>query len=177
MKHLVDTSTWGEFKVGELFDVKLSDGDNKPKKLPKGDIPLVSAGTTNNGIVGYFESDTIIFPAGSLTADMFGQVFYQPNEFQTVSHGRVNILVPKQELSPKIGHFIVTILNNVCKKYSFTEMLTSKKLQAETIPLPLKQGTNLANYTQDDIDWDYMEGFMGQIQTLAKNRVRQLTQT
>lgn len=170
----VDVSKWGEFKVGELFDVKLSDGDNKPKKLPKGDIPLVSAGTTNNGIVGYFESDTIIFPAGSLTADMFGQVFYQPNEFQTVSHGRVNILIPKQELSPKIGHFIVTILNNVCKKYSFTEMLTSKKLQAETIPLPLKP--HQGDYTQEDIDWDYMESFMSQFQNLAKNRVVQLSE-
>lgn len=174
MKQPVDTSKWGEFKVGELFDVKLSDGDNKPKKLPKGNIPLVSAGTTNNGIVGYFESDTIIFPAGSLTADMFGQVFYQPNDFQTVSHGRVNILVPKQELSPKIGHFIVTILNNVCKKYSFTEMLTSKKLQAEAIPLPLKQGTNPTDYTQEDIDWDYMENFMSRVQDAAKKRLANL---
>ena len=174
MKHPVDTSTWGEFKVGSLFDVKLSDGDNKPKKLPKGNLPLVSAGTTNNGIVGYFESDTIIFPAGSLTADMFGQVFYQPNDFQTVSHGRVNILVPKRELSPKIGHFIVTILNNVCKKYSFTEMLTSKKLQNEIIPLPLNPGTNPADYSQEDIDWDYMEGFMSRVQDAAKERLANL---
>lgn len=35
MKHPVDTSQWGEFVVGELFDVQLSDGDNKPKKTTK----------------------------------------------------------------------------------------------------------------------------------------------
>ncbi len=35
MKHPVDTSQWGEFVVGELFDVQLSDGDNKPLKTSK----------------------------------------------------------------------------------------------------------------------------------------------
>lgn len=176
MKHPVDTSQWGEFVVGELFDVQLSDGDNKPKKLPKGTIPLVSAGNTNNGIVGSFESDTIIFPAHSITIDMFGQAFYQPEEFQTVSHGRVNILVPNFENNENIGRFIVTILNAQCQKYSFTEMLTSKKIKAEFIKLPLKPSADPSNYTQDDIDWDYMETVMSRVTTRAKERLASLPQ-
>lgn len=176
MKHPVDTSQWGNFVVGELFDVQLSDGDNKPKKLPKGDIPLVSAGNTNNGIVGSFESDTIIFPAHSITVDMFGQAFYQPKEFQAVSHGRVNILVPNFENNENIGQFIVTILNAQCQKYSFTEMLTSKKIKAESIPLPLKSSTDPSNYTQQDIDWDYMETVMSRVTTRAKERLANLPQ-
>ena len=174
MKHPVDTSAWGEFVVGELFDVQLSDGDNKPKKLPKGTIPLVSAGNTNNGIVGSFESDTIIFPAHSITVDMFGQAFYQPKEFQAVSHGRVNILIPSFENNENIGQFIVTILNAQCQKYSFTEMLTSKKIKAESIPLPLKPSADPSNYTQADIDWDYMDSFMQAIEEKAHKRVASL---
>ena len=170
----VDTSRWGEFVVGELFDVQLSDGDNKPKKLPKGDISLVSAGNTNNGIVGSFESDTVIFPAHSITIDMFGQAFYQPKEFQAVSHGRVNILVPNFKNNENIGQFIITILNAQCHKYSFTEMLTSKKIKTESIPLPLKPSANPSNYTQDDIDWDYMENFMKTIEEKAHNRLKTL---
>ena len=176
MKHPVDTSQWGEFVVGELFDVQLSDGDNKPKKLPKGTIPLVSAGNTNNGIVGSFESDTIIFPAHSITVDMFGQAFYQPKEFQAVSHGRVNILIPSFENNENIGQFIVTILNAQCQKYSFTEMLTSKKIKAEVIKLPLKPSADPKNYTQDDIDWDYMETVMSHVTTRAKERLASLPQ-
>ena len=176
MKHPVDTSQWGNFVVGELFDVQLSDGDNKPKKLPKGDIPLVSAGNTNNGIVGSFESDTIIFPAHSITVDMFGQAFYQPKEFQAVSHGRVNILVPNFENNENIGQFIVTILNAQCQKYSFTEMLTSKKIKAESIPLPLKPSADPSNYTQQDIDWDYMETIMNRVTTRTKERLANLPQ-
>ena len=170
----VDTSAWGEFVVGELFDVQLSDGDNKPKKLPKGDIPLVSAGNTNNGVVGSFESDTIIFPAHSITVDMFGQAFYQPKEFQAVSHGRINILIPNFENNKNIGQFIVTILNARCQKYSFTEMLTSKKIKAESIPLPLKPSADPSNYTQDDIDWDYMDSFMQAIEEKAHERLVEL---
>lgn len=177
MKHPVDTSQWGEFVVGELFDVQLSDGDNKPKKLPKGTIPLVSAGNTNNGIVGSFESNTIIFPAHSITVDMFGQAFYQPKEFQAVSHGRVNVLVPSFENNENIGQFIVTILNAQCQKYSFTEMLTSKKIKGETIPLPLKPSTDPSNYDSTDIDWDYMETVMSRVTTRAKERLASLPQT
>lgn len=175
MKHPVDTNAWGEFVVGELFDVQLSDGDNKPKKLPKGTIPLVSAGNTNNGIVGSFESDTIIFPAHSITIDMFGQAFYQPEEFQTVSHGRVNILVPNFENNENIGRFIVTILNAQCQKYSFTEMLTSKKIKAEFIKLPLKPSANRSNYNQTDIDWTYMEMVMSRVTEKAKERLASLS--
>lgn len=176
MKHPVDTSQWGEFVVGELFDVQLSDGDNKPKKLPKGSIPLVSAGNTNNGIVGSFESDTIIFPAHSITVDMFGQAFYQPKEFQAVSHGRVNILVPNFENNENIGQFIVTILNAQCQKYSFTEMLTSKKIKAESIKLPLKPSADPSNYSQADIDWTYMETVMSRVTTRVKERLTNLPQ-
>ena len=174
MKHPVNTSQWGEFMVGELFDVQLSDGDNKPKKLPKGTIPLVSAGNTNNGIVGSFKSDTIIFPAHSITIDMFGQAFYQPEEFQAVSHGRVNILIPSFENNENIGRFIVTILNAQCQKYSFTEMLTSKKIKAESIKLPLKPSADPSNYTQDDIDWDYMDMVMSRVTEKAKERLASL---
>lgn len=175
MKHPVDTSRWGEFVVGELFDVQLSDGDNKPKKLPKGTIPLVSAGNTNNGIVGSFKSDTIIFPAHSITIDMFGQAFYQPEEFQAVSHGRVNILIPNFKNNENIGRFIVTILNAQCQKYSFTEMLTSKKIKAEVIPLPLKPSADPSNYNQTDIDWDFMVNFMQVIEEKAHKRLVNLT--
>lgn len=176
MKHPVDTSQWGEFVVGELFDVQLSDGDNKPKKLPKGDIPLVSAGNTNNGVVGSFESDTVIFPAHSITIDMFGQAFYQPKEFQAVSHGRINILVPNFEINKNIGQFIVTILNAQCQKYSFTEMLTSKKIKAESIPLPLKPSADPSNYDSTNIDWDYMEMVMSRVTARAKERLANLPQ-
>lgn len=170
----VDTSAWGEFVVGELFDVKLSDGDNKPKELPKGNIPLISTGSTNNGVAGTFEADTIIFPADSFTINMFGQTFYQPKPFQTVSHGHVNILIPNFKNNQNIGLFIVTALNAQCQTYSFAEMLTSKKVQAETIKLPLKPSANPKNYDQTDIDWDYMERFMQAIKEKAHERVASL---
>ena len=191
-KHPIDTSNWGEFKVGDLFDVLLSDGDNKPQQLNSGRIPLVSSGKTNNGIVGYYDSDTTIFDPGCITADMFGQCFYQPERFQAVSHGRVNILKPKKHIQPYItaqtGLFIATVLNKKCEKYNFTEMLTSKKLEAITIKLPVKDASEASvqdgpfdsayaesGRTPAEPDWDYMEAFMGEINKQARKRVQELS--
>ena len=90
-----------DFLIGDLFDVKLSDGDNRPADLEKGIIPLISAGDSNNGVVGYFKSPTKIFKENSITVDMFGYVYYQPVAFQTVSHGRVSILQIKNDLATR----------------------------------------------------------------------------
>lgn len=79
--------------------------------------------------------------------------------------------------SDNIALFLITSIKKGISKFSYSDQLSASKLYELEIKLPLKPGTNLVDYTQDDIDWDYMEGFMGQIQTLAKNRVRQLTQT
>lgn len=105
---------------------------------------------------------------------MFGQAFYQPKPFQTVSHGHVNILIPNFKNNQNIGLFIVTALNAQCQTYSFAEMLTSKKVQAESIKLPLKPSADPSNYTQDDIDWDYMDRFMQTIEEKAHARVASL---
>lgn len=156
-----------EFRIGDLFEVALSKGDNMPKKLPSGDIPLVSAGETNNGIVKYIaHGDGIsqIFPKNTITADMFGNVFYQPDDYYAVSHGRVNILIPKNHfgLNAKNALFVISALFNLKNKYSFAHMLTSKKVANETLQLPTQNG---------EIAFDYMEAY---IKELEADRVKEL---
>ena len=112
--HNIDS--WREFKVGDYFDVYLSSGDLKIDECELGNIPLVSSGTTNNGIVGYIDEKgdgkAQIFKANSITVDMFCNAFYQNNDYYAVSHGRVNILYPKFKCNPFIGCFICSIINN-----------------------------------------------------------------
>ncbi len=52
---IVDASTWKQFRVGDLFEVLLPKGDMQPKLLTEGNVPLVSAGNENNGIVMFVE--------------------------------------------------------------------------------------------------------------------------
>lgn len=47
----LNIENWKRFKISQLFDCIQSKGDNQAKDLETGDIPLVSAGKTRNGIV------------------------------------------------------------------------------------------------------------------------------
>ncbi len=148
--------SWQEFKVGDYFDVYLSSGDLKIDECELGNIPLVSSGTTNNGIVGYIDEKgdgkAQIFKANSITVDMFCNAFYQNNDYYAVSHGRVNILYPKFKCNPFIGCFICSIINNERFKYSYGRAVYSDEISRMVIKLP----TTLDNVP----DWGFMENYI-----------------
>lgn len=137
---------WKEFNLTDLFDIVLAKGDLQPKKLEKGNIPLVSAGNFNNGIAMYINGGDGIsekFDKNCISVDMFGKAFYQNNDFYAVSHGRVNILLPKFELNKFIAMFFIAILNSkLFGKYSFSTMCSQSKLTKEKISLPIDKFSN-----------------------------------
>ena len=152
----LNIDSWREFKVGDYFDVYLSSGDLKIDECELGNIPLVSSGTTNNGIVGYIDEKgdgkAQIFKANSITVDMFCNAFYQNNDYYAVSHGRVNILYPKFKCNPFIGCFICSIINNERFKYSYGRAVYSDEISRMVIKLP----TTLDNVP----DWGFMENYI-----------------
>lgn len=153
----IDTTGWKEFRVGDICDVLLSHDDLQPKKLDEGDVRLVSAGMTDNGIVMKCDAGGAeLFEAGCVTVDMFGQCFWQDEPFAAVSHGRVNILRFKDAVGDDAGKAFVTVLNTkLCGRYSFGEMCSQKRLQDEIVLLPA-----IETY---EPDWDYMEQYMSSV--------------
>ncbi|MBO7126655.1 restriction endonuclease subunit S [bacterium] len=78
----INTNGWKKFKIGELFTTVLSKDDIQPKNIVQGDTPLISSGKTNNGIVAFIESKkSKLWNPGTITVDMFGKAFYQPNPY------------------------------------------------------------------------------------------------
>ena len=103
---------------------------------------------------------------------MFGNAFARDYDF----YADDNILVFKSsKYSFKSLLFIASALTYLQTQYDYTNQFRQQSVPKTTVKLPLKQGTNLVDYTQEDIDWDYMESFMSQFKNLAKNRVEQLT--
>lgn len=151
---------WKKFKLTDLFELHLAKGDLQPKKLENGDIPLVSAGMTNNGIVmnikeGDGKSEK--FNSNVITIDMFGKAFYQNKDFFAVSHGRVNILKPKFELNSYIGLFLVSVFDKkLIGDFSFSKMCSQGRLKSERILLPVNKN--------DKPDFELMENFIKQIE-------------
>ena len=160
MKNKIDISKWKEYNIIDLFQIKLSSDDLQPGKLVDGEIPLVSSGKTNNGIVMYIEEqkEAKLYNENTITIDMFGKAFYQPQRYYAVSHGRVNILIPKYKITKNIGMFLVSVFEKSFEeKYSFTTMCSSTLLKSEKIKLPSNN-----NGTPD---WEFMEKYMENIKT------------
>lgn len=152
----IDTSTWKEFRIGDLFTVELAKGDIKFDEMALGNVALVSSGETNNGIVGYISSigdgKSEIFPSNRITVDMFGNAFYQSNPFYAVSHGRVNILNPKFDMTDTIGLFITSVIKQEQYKYSYGRAVYSSVAENIIIKLPAT--------STGEPDWQYMEDFI-----------------
>ena len=155
----IDTSGWKEFRIGDLFEACLSKDDIQPKDFVEGKIPLVSSGKENNGIIAFVEDKKArLWEANTLTIDMFGKVFYQENPYFAVSHGRVNILLPKISMAKGCLQFMGCAIEKVTlQKYAFNEMCTGTKVLKDNIKLPA---------TPDGApDWAYMESYMANLET------------
>lgn len=130
-----------------------------PRSLWKGIPPLVSSGKENNGIIALIDNKNAhLWEANTLTVDMFGKVFYQEQPYYAVSHGRVNILMPRMPMTKHCMQFIGCAIERVTTdKYTFSEMCTGMKLLKDVILLP-KDKTGQP-------DWAYMESYIANLET------------
>lgn len=164
-----------EFKVGELFDGSTGDTDLKKEHLDGQGYPVVTAGVDNLGIAGYSSTDAKILSANTLTVDMFGNCYFRPFEYKMVTHARVFSLSLKNgDLTQESGLYICTMFNWLRSKYNYSNMCSYNKIKNETIQLPVKPGTDEVNYTEDDIDWCYMESY---VQELEESYIQELEES
>ena len=150
-----------EFKVGDLFDCNTTKAFYPTKEnLPEGKTPYISRTTSNNGVSGFYDDIhdkfTIHHQCITVGAET-GIAFWQEKPF--IPGVKVYTITHKQ-LNSKNALFITTLLNKSANNYGFTYLRTLKKIKAEIIQLPVKPGTDEVNYTEDDIDWDYMESYI-----------------
>ena len=170
----VDTSAWGEFVIGKLFDM-IQGRRLKKADFIEGEIPYVMASSYNNGVITHI-SNPITTGQDLLTADIFGNVFYQP-AFIGFGDDNCGLKLKDYNANKYQYLFLATVFKKFQNKASFTNKLRGSWYVKQTIPLPLKSSADPSNYTQDDIDWDYMENFMKAIETKAQTRLKTLQKT
>ena len=155
----LNISNWKEFKIKDLFNVTLSKGDCKANNLPIGDIQLITSGFTNNGVGAYVASgdgEAELYETNCITVDMFGNTFYRNQPFYSVSHGRVNILLPNIPLTDNVGKFIALIIEQATlQSFSYARMCTSTLLPEVVIKLPIDKSGNL--------DYQFMEEYINNL--------------
>ena len=151
-----------KFKVSELFDYKRGK-ESAPKKVPEGDIPLISETSSNNGFVRG-ASSTHVFPAKTITVSVnYAQtVFLQPKEFCA----SVNIIV----LVPKFGNvpdavllYFVALLRANNGVYDYNYKISKDRLMNTVLLVPVTPA--------GEPDFEYMTM---RIRELEAERIREL---
>ena len=123
------------------FDVQLTKGDIKSDDVDEGEIPLISSGESNNGVVKYItaagDGKAETFPANTITLDMFCHANYQEKDYFAVGHGRVNVLIPKFRLNRYTGIFLCTLMNREYYRFSYGRAVYSSVAEKMRIKIPV----------------------------------------
>ena len=163
----IDISTWGEFKIGDLFDIVKGTRLTKANMKP-GNIRFIGSSAMNNGITAMIGNTDHIHPANTLTVcynGSIGETFYQEEPFWASDD--VNVLYPKYKgFNHYIALFIVPLIKATSKKYTYIDKWKRETMLNDTIKLPITaDGTP---------DWDYMEKYMGSIRSDAYKSIKTL---
>lgn len=145
----IDTSTWGEFRVDELFRIVKGARLTTAQRLP-GEIPYVGASQFNNGITHYIGNDEKLHPGGVLSVCYNGPVgttFYQPDPFWATDD--VNVLYPKDEVSMEALLFVAPAIAKIGSEYAYIDKWKLSDMESAKIRLP--------QTSSGEPDWEFME--------------------
>ncbi len=153
---------WGEFKLGDLFEASNGDFDIQKRHINhKGEF-VITAGLSNNGVLGQSDIKAKVFESHTITVDMFGYTFYRSFPYKMVTHARVFSLKPKFEINHKIGLFLSTLFFGYPKKFGYENMCSWAKIKNDKVILPLKPTAK--TQTLGDIDFHFMEKFIAELE-------------
>ncbi|MGH1602346.1 restriction endonuclease subunit S [Helicobacter pylori] len=153
---------WGEFRLGDLFEASNGDFDIQKRHINhKGEF-VITAGLSNNGVLGQSDIKAKVFESHTITIDMFGCAFYRSFAYKMVTHARVFSLKPKFEINHKIGLFLSTLFFGYPKKFGYENMCSWAKIKNDKVILPLKPTAK--TQTLEDIDFDFMEKFIAELE-------------
>lgn len=149
---VIDTSRWGVFTIGNIFNVVKGSRLVSAHRVP-GDIPYVGATMFNNGITGYIGNDEKLHPGGVLTVCYNGPVgttFYQPNGFWATDD--VNVLYPRISMAEEVGLFIAPIIQVVGSRYGYVDKWKMVDMVNSELRLPVA--------ASGEPDWELMKSMM-----------------
>ncbi|WP_187843727.1 restriction endonuclease subunit S [Helicobacter pylori] len=159
---------WGEFKLGDLFEIEKTLSFNKDALTQGEDYDYITRTSQNQGVLqttGFVNAENLNPPftwsLGLLQMDFF----YRKKSWYAGQFMRK--ITPKTEIENKINsriaHYFTTLLNAL--KRPLLSVLVrdiDKTFREQKIQLPLKPTANAQ--TLEDIDFDFMEKFIAELE-------------
>ena len=129
-----------EFEYIEIFN-RIEQGSRlKKDDQKKGTIPFVMSGVTNTGVVNYISNPISLFPANSLTVDIFGNTFYRSFSYGAGDDTGVYWNDEKKYTKEQMLFFAAAITKSLQGKFSYGHKLRSSQSLNLKMQLPVKFG-------------------------------------
>lgn len=160
----IDTSEWKEFRIGELFEVKISKSVDKGglEFAEDGEYDFIGRTPLNNGIQG--KLNKLKFEAnqeGTYSIAQIGMHVCQYRERKWYASQNIFVLTPFAEKSHKANKFIATVITRYLDcaygEDTYATYPTAKTLPHLKIKLPVDK--------TGQPDWAYMESHMANLET------------
>lgn len=168
-KKKVDTREWGEFRVGELFDIKRPAARSE-RKYCEGEINYVSSGAFNNGVANKLMPlpNELLDRGGCITVSpLDGSSFYQEEDFLGRGGSGASILILyNSHLNRNNALFICSVIRSSANGFGYTDLLNGENLKSLTIKLPMDK--------TGQPDWAYMEKYMRKVEERVKATIGEL---
>ena len=156
-----DLVKWGEFKLGDLFDINPTKSyrlSNEELLDTNGTTPVISNTSSENGVLGFS-----LLPANnkgnSITCSdttLGGEtMFYQESDFIGYSH--IQHFIPKfHPFNRAIAHVIISSCRKATEsKYDYGNKFNRKAMRETKIQLPIKNS---------QIDFEFINDFVAELE-------------
>lgn len=140
------------FELNKIFTSQNGDTDLKQIHINGLGTPVASSGEYNQGIIGDTDKNAKIIKENTITADMFGNVFFRDFKYKMVTHARVFSLECVDSVSNEAQLYLVSRLKYLKTVYSYQNMCSWNKIQSNEISLPTSDGINP--------DYEYMKQYI-----------------
>lgn len=151
---LPDPSSWADFVLGEVFEIKKGKRVTRADRMP-GPTRFIGAAKHNNGVVDHVDIEPM-FPAGCITVPYngvgaTGMAFYQDEPF--CASDDVNVLLPPPQAADMHALlFVCTMIRHERGRFSYGYKWGLKRMKATTIRLPSNESR--------EPDWQGMSRFV-----------------
>ena len=154
-----------KFRVGDLFDIhptKAYKMTNNDLYKSKGNTPVLSNSSVNNGIGGYSalepteEGNIITFSDTTTGADT---IFYQEAPFIGYPHVQGMYPFNREKWSRKCLLYFIAVIRRVAgNDWNYAVKFNRSLVLKMQVELPVIESCDKEHiYTVDDIDWEYMQ--------------------
>lgn len=154
----LNIDTWQWFSFSFLFKSQRGNKNNRSAIANKqeGLLPVISATTNNNGVIGYLAEDCRgRFPSNCITIANTGQGsvgFPTYQEFPFYATNNITALIPKFDCTKYIGLFLCALIKKDRYKYSWGRVLNDTRINDAKLKLPIDKNGNP--------DWQFMEDYI-----------------